>query len=84
MNGPAVSVIIPTYNCAEYIAQTLEGILSQTFQDIEVIVVDDGSTDHTQAIVARYAPRVRLVAQQNAGVCVARNRGIREAQGRFI
>ncbi len=84
MNGPAVSVIIPTYNCAEYIAQTLEGILSQTLQDIEVIVVDDGSTDHTQAIVARYAPRVRLVAQQNAGVCVARNRGIREAQGRFI
>ncbi len=83
MSAPVVSVIIPTYNCADYIAQTLEGIFHQTFQDLEVIVVDDGSTDRTREIVAGY-PRVCLISQQNAGVCAARNRGIREAKGRFI
>ena len=84
MSMPAVSVIIPTYNCADYIEQTLESILNQTFQDFELIVVDDGSTDRTQDIVARHAPRVRLIVQKNSGVCVARNRGISEAKGQFI
>ncbi len=84
MSMTAVSVIIPTYNCADYIEQTLESILNQTFQDFELIVVDDGSTDRTQDIVARHAPRVRLIVQKNSGVCVARNRGISEAKGQFI
>ena len=80
---PTVSVIIPSYNCELYIAETLKSILGQTFKDIEIIVVDDGSTDKTWQIVTSYAP-VRLITQANAGVCAARNRGIREAAGQYI
>jgi glycosyltransferase involved in cell wall biosynthesis len=81
----AVSVVIPTYNSAPYIAQTLASVLAQTVADLEVLVVDDGSTDGTPGIVRRLAdPRVRLIAQTNAGVCRARNRGIAEARSGLI
>lgn len=82
--APAVSVIIPTYNCERYIAETIDSILDQSFKDIELIVVDDGSTDRTPEIVAAYGSRVRLVVQENARVCAARNRGINEAAGQYI
>ena len=81
---PTVSVIIPTYNCEIYIAETLNSVLHQTFQDLELIVVDDGSTDRTRQIVASYGASVRLVTQANSGVCAARNRGIQEAAGRYL
>jgi len=81
---PTISVIIPSYNCEAYIAGTIESVLKQTFKDIELIVVDDGSTDRTQEIVTSYGRPVRLVTQENAGVCAARNRGIAEAKGQFI
>lgn len=81
---PTVSVIIPSYNCELYIAETLESILDQTFRGIEIIVVDDGSTDKTRQIVASYGAPVRIITQSNAGVCAARNRGIREAAGQYI
>ncbi|SEK28255.1 glycosyltransferase family 2 protein [Nitrosovibrio tenuis] len=81
---PTVSVIIPTYNCESYIVETLESILDQTFKNIEIIVVDDGSTDRTCQIVSSYGALVRLVTQSNSGVCAARNRGIREAAGRYL
>lgn len=81
---PTVSVIIPTYNCEIYIAETLNSVLHQTFQDLELIVVDDGSTDRTRQIIASYGARVRLIAQTNSGVCAARNRGILEATGQYI
>jgi glycosyltransferase involved in cell wall biosynthesis len=81
---PAVSVIIPSYNCEAYIAETLGSVLGQTFKDVEVIVVDDGSTDRTREIAASHGGLVRLLTQANAGVCAARNYGIREARGRFI
>jgi len=84
MTSPVVSVIIPTYNCALYIAETIASVLNQSFKDIELIVVDDGSTDATRDIVASFGQPVRLVTQSNAGVCVARNRGIREAAGNYI
>lgn len=81
---PKVSVIIPSYNCECYIAQTINSVLNQSFKEIEIIVVDDGSSDRTREIVALFGPPVRLIAQANAGRCAARNRGIREASGEYI
>lgn len=81
---PEVSVIVPTYNCERYITETIGSVLAQTFENLELIVVDDGSSDHTRELVSAFGPPVRLVTQANAGVCVARNRGIREAAGRFV
>lgn len=81
---PVVSVIIPSYNCERYIAETINSVLGQTFRNLELIVVDDGSTDRTQEIVKSFGAPVRLVTQANARVCAARNRGIAEARGTFI
>jgi glycosyltransferase involved in cell wall biosynthesis len=82
-----VSVVVPSYNASRYIRETLESVLAQTYRNFEVIVIDDGSTDHTPEIVAEYAradSRIRLVSQPNSGVGAARNRGIAEASGIFI
>ncbi|MGO5178209.1 glycosyltransferase family 2 protein [Collinsella sp. LCP21S3_E4] len=84
---PIVSVIIPSYNATDYIAQTLESVLAQTLTDIEVIVVDDGSTDNTRNIVADFAnkdPRLMLVEQANQFAGVARNNGMSKAQGKYL
>ena len=74
-NAPAVSVVIATYNRAHYIAETLDSVLGQTFRDFEVILVDDGSTDNTREIVARYESRVHYVHQGNRGPSAARQPG---------
>ena len=84
---PIVSVIIPSYNAADYIAQTLESVLAQTLTDIEVIVVDDGSTDNTRNIVADFSnkdPRLMLVKQANQFAGVARNNGMSKARGKYL
>ncbi|MFP4058077.1 MAG: glycosyltransferase family 2 protein [Candidatus Brocadiia bacterium] len=81
---PAVSVVIPAFDARRYIRESLDSVLAQTYDDLEVVVVDDGSTDDTPAIVAGYGPPVRLVGQANAGPSAARNRGIREARGDFV
>lgn len=81
---PTVSVVIPTYNCERYIAQTIGCILRQTHQDTEIIVVDDGSTDATPEIVSAYGSRVRLISQINSGVSTARNRGLQACTGEYI
>lgn len=78
-----VSVIIPTYNCEAYIAETLSSVLGQDHDKVEILVVDDGSTDATCDIVREHAG-VQLIQQRNAGVCAARNHGIRLAQGDYI
>lgn len=86
-HGPLVSVIIPVFNGADFIGPALESALCQTYESLEILVVDDGSTDGTAEIVAAYAtrdPRVRVIAQANGGVARARNRGIAEAQGEFV
>ena len=87
LNGRLVSVIIPAFNAAEHIRQTLDSVLAQTYQALEVIVVDDGSTDATGAIVEEFVKkdaRVQLVRQRNAGVGAARNAAIRMARGEYI
>lgn len=85
MDSPTISVVIPTYNRADYLPEALESVFSQTFTDYEVIVVDDGSTDGTREILAKWikAGRLRYEYQENAGVSAARNRGIRLAKGRY-
>ena len=81
---PTVSVVIPTYNCAEFLETAIESVLGQTYQDLEIIVIDDGSTDNTQDIASRYAERIIYCRQENMGLPGARNRGIQSSQGKYI
>lgn len=81
---PQVSVIIPTYNCQNYIVQAIESVLIQTNCNFEVIVIDDGSTDETRSILTPYQNQIRYIYQPNQGVAAARNHGIEQAQGDFI
>ena len=82
---PAVSVVVPLYNKAAYITRCLESICQQTFDDFEVLAVDDGSTDGSGEVAARTADRrIRVISQRNAGEGAARNRGITEARAELI
>jgi glycosyltransferase involved in cell wall biosynthesis len=83
-NRPLVSVVIPAYNAASTIAETLESVISQTYNPIEVIVADDGSTDQTAEIIKSRFPTVKYCFQENKGVSAARNLGIRNANGSLI
>jgi glycosyltransferase involved in cell wall biosynthesis len=80
----SVSVVIPAYNAASYIRAAIESVLAQTRLADEIIVVDDGSTDDTASIVNSYAPRIRLICQQNQGPSMARNAGVQAASSEFI
>ena len=79
-----VSVIMPAYDGAKYIGAAIESILAQSYQPVEIIVVDDGSPVPMEDSVAGYGPAVRYVRQENAGTAAARNHGVREARGEFI
>ena len=81
---PRVSVVIPVYNGAATIERALKSVFAQSFTDFEVVVVDDGSTDHSRAIVKQYGNRVRLIEQPNSGQAAARNNGVRHSSGEFI
>lgn len=81
---PRVSVIIPVYNAERMVGTAIGSVLDQTFPDVEVVVVDDGSTDGTGAVVIAFGPRVRCVRQSNAGPAAARNVGLRHAAGEII
>lgn len=85
---PKVSVVVPTYNCAKYLHETIHSILTQTLGDFEIIIVDDGSTDDTEKLVQNYlhasGDKIKYIKQENSGPACARNTGIRESSGEFI
>ena len=81
---PLVSVVIPAYNAASFIDASVGSVLAQSFRDLEIVVVDDGSTDATADRVRAFGQRVRLVRQTNRGVSAARNAGVSLAQGRYV
>jgi glycosyltransferase involved in cell wall biosynthesis len=82
---PLLSVVIPAYNVAAFIGDAVRSALAQTLDDLEVVVVDDGSTDATPEILAGIDdPRLRVIRQPNAGLAAARNSGIRAARGRYL
>ncbi len=77
--SPLVSVIIPTYNRASLITQAVDSVLAQSYRAVEIIVVDDGSTDETEAVLARYGHSIRVIHQPNRGRSEARNTGLEAA-----
>lgn len=83
--SPYFSIIIPAYNASQYIDFALKSVFNQTFQDYEVVVVDDGSTDDTYQVLSQINDRrLRIIRQENGGECAARNKGIIEAQGKYL
>ena len=80
----SISVVIPAYNAAKFLHETIASVLAQTYPPSEVIVVDDGSTDCTMDVVRAFGGKVILIEQDNKGTAAARNRGIREARGEYI
>ena len=87
MQGDKVSVIVPCYNQEAYIAEALDSVLEQTYENWECIVVDDGSTDGSRNIVLEYSkknPKIVLLEQENSGVCIARNAAVLRSTGKFV
>ena len=84
---PMVSIIVPVYNVERYLRQCLDGLVNQTYQNIEIICVDDGSTDASSEILTEYAlknSKVRVIRQENSGLSVARNVGFSFATGEYV
>jgi glycosyltransferase involved in cell wall biosynthesis len=81
---PRVSVIIPAYNSEAYVARAIQSALDQDYENKEIIIIDDGSRDHTRPVVLEFGDAVHYIEQEHAGAPAARNRGIRESAGEFI
>jgi glycosyltransferase involved in cell wall biosynthesis len=82
---PIVSVVLPVYNCPQYVGEAIDSILGQTFGDFELIVIDDGSTDATPDVVRGFSdPRIHFIVQANMGLPATLNRGIESARGRYV
>ena len=85
--APLVSVVVPVYNAEPYLRECLDSLFGQTLKEIEIIAVDDGSTDGSGKILDEFAARdrrLKVIHQENAGVSAARNRGIKAARGRYL
>ena len=81
---PRVSVIVPSYNQARFVAATVDSALAQTYPEVEILVVDDGSTDDTRAVLAAYTDRIRYIYQENRGLAAARNTGFLASRGDYL
>ena len=84
MGNPLVTIVIPVYNGARFLREAVESALGQTYRPVEIVAVDDGSTDDSAAILAAYGGRITVVHQANAGVAAARNRGIAAGRGPWV
>lgn len=83
-NNPLVSAIIPVYNGEAFVAEAISSVLEQTYPAVECLVIDDGSTDNTAAVIREFGDRVRYIHKPNGGVASARNLGAASARGRYI
>jgi glycosyltransferase involved in cell wall biosynthesis len=81
---PRVSITIPTFNCARFLGRAIDSALAQTYADYEIVVVDDGSTDDTREVLARFGDKIRYVYQANGGLSSARNLALSHAAGEFV
>lgn len=84
---PKISVIIPVYNVEKYLSECLDSVINQTFSDIEIICINDGSTDNSEKILKKYAKkdkRIKIISQNNSGVVTARNKAIASAKSEYI
>lgn len=81
---PFVSVIIPVYNAEKYLAEAIESVLAQAYHPIEIIVVDDGSTDNSAAVARKFGDRIQYIYQENSGAAMTRNRGIDRSHGEYL
>ena len=86
MEDVKVSIIIPTYNCAQWLPETIDSVLAQTYRNYELLIVDDGSTDNTKEVVQPYLSfgKIRYLHQENSGQASARNHGLRLATGKYV
>src|SRR3989344_2882818 len=81
---PWVSVVIPTFNDKHYICQAIDSVLAQTYKNIEILVIDDGSSDGTEDMLKKYKNKIKYIYQENKGLSGARNAGLKMAQGKYI
>ena len=84
MNKPLVSIVISAYNAEKYLAKTLDSVLKQSWKDLEIIVVNDGSTDDTLTILQSYGHQIKVITQENKGQDAALNEGFRQSKGAYI
>src|SRR5437867_1504366 len=81
---PKVSVIIPTFNRAAMVCETIESVLAQTYKDFEIIVIDDGSTDNTREMLKQFGSKIKYIYQNNQGQAMAMNNGIKISEGEYF
>ena len=84
MAKPIVSVIIPTYQRAQWVGEAIESVLAQSYKNYEIIVINDGSTDHTSKVLKQFEDKIKVFNQQNKSLPSARNIAINSSQGRYI
>jgi glycosyltransferase involved in cell wall biosynthesis len=84
MHEPLVTVILPTHNCRDYICETIDSVLKQSYKNIEIVVIDDGSTDDTKRLLEQYGERITYYYQEQQGVSAARNFGLKQARGVLV